>query len=147
MPIRPSVWIAALPALVLACGSTFEASSDPGSDSGGEADAAPLDSTAREASHSVDATSDLSAVDTSVGDTGVSDTGHSADTGPVDTGAADSRPADTGAETGPKDTGAPDACPRTCSDMVCPVGEHCCGSIEIHGCASCTVGTGDICPG
>jgi hypothetical protein len=134
MKIHNSVWIAALPAL-LACGSGFEAASDTGSEGG--SDAASLDSTVTDAMSHMDVASDLGLVETSA-----------VDTGPSDTGMADTRVTDTGiADTGPKDTGASDACAKSCSDMVCPAGEHCCSSIEIDGCALCIAGTGDICPG
>jgi hypothetical protein len=84
--------------------------------------------------------------DTGTVDTGPKDTG-TVDTGPKDTGTVDTGPKDTGTlDTGPKDTGV-DACPKSCSEVMCPTGKHCCGSIEINGCASCIAGTGDICPG
>ena len=144
MQIHNSIWFAALPALI-ACGTSFEAASDTGSDSGG--DAASFDSTVTDTMSHMDVVSDVGLVETSAADTGPTDTG-AADTRVTDTGTADTRVPDTGTvDTGPKDTGAPDACAKSCSDIMCPVGEHCCPSIEINGCASCIIGTGDICPG
>jgi hypothetical protein len=134
MQIHNSIWYAALPAL-FACGSSFEATSDTGNDGG--SNPVSLDSTVADTTSHMDVASDLGLVETSA-----------ADTGPTDTGAADTRVTDTGMmDTGPKDTGAPDACAKSCSDTVCPTGEHCCPSIEINGCALCITGTGDICPG
>jgi hypothetical protein len=136
MQIRRSVWIVALPALAVlaACGSTFEVASEAGSEGGGDS-ATSLDSTATDTTPPVDAAGDMGK-------------GSAPDTGPTDTGLPDTRVTDTGiVDTGPKDTGAPDACAKTCSDLVCPVGEHCCASIEVEGCALCITGTGDICPG
>lgn len=134
MHIRHFAWLMTFPALV-ACGSSFGQASDTETDGGG--DGASLDSAATDATPLVDVAGDLGAVETSASDTGLTDTS-TADSPPEDTGTVD---------TGAKDTGGVDACPKSCSDMVCPSGEHCCGSIAIDGCALCIVGTGAICPG